>query len=140
MATQDYYTGINAATLALLTGDTGKARQYATQVAGICKQAKDIPRGDRFWVFATEGEASLISGDCVRAEQFYRDALSELSPGQGGMANSAYKQLCRLWKALGADVEGTLAVFERSEFRVDLTPVLGRTMPDVSPRTIGCPP
>jgi hypothetical protein len=48
------------------------------------------------------------------------------------MANSTYKQLCRLWKALGSDAEKVLAIFERSEFRESLTPLLGRTMVDVA--------
>lgn len=127
-ATNDYYTGINAATLALLTSEPVKAEEYAQRVAELCKQMQDISRDDRFWVFATQGEAHLILRNWQLGERFYRDALAELSPGQGGMANSSYKQLCRLWKALGPDVEGALSLFERSEFRISLTPLLGRVM------------
>jgi len=128
VATKDYYTGINAATLALLNCESAKATAYAEQVGEICRRMTDIARNDRFWVFASEGEACLILSDCSIGERFYRDALAELSPGRGGMANSTYKQLCRLWKALGNKVEETLRLFERSEFRGALTPILGRIM------------
>jgi hypothetical protein len=130
LASEDYYTGINAATLALLTGDSASARDHAEKVAKLCEKMTDIPRNDRFWVFATEGEAKLIIENWEKSRQYYHDALAELTPGQGGMANSSYKQVCRLWKVLGAPVEEVLKVFELSDFRFSLTPLLGRVMAD----------
>ena len=134
LATGDYYTGINAATLALLTADADKARNYAQQVADLCREMKDIPRDDRFWIFATEGEACLILHNWKKGEQFYYDALGELSPGQGGMANSSYKQLCRLWKVFEKDIESVLILFERSDFRLSLEPLLGRVIVEPLPQ------
>jgi hypothetical protein len=129
LAAKDYYTGINSATLSQLTGDERKAARYAAQVIEICGQRTNIPRQDRFWIFATEGEAAVNIGNWDGAKQFYKNALDELSPGQGGMADSAYKQLCRLWKVFEADVEPILEMFERSEFRASLTSgLLGRQM------------
>ena len=127
-ATKDYYVGINAATLALLTCDVQKSARYAQQVAEICRQMTDIPRGDRFWVFATEGEASLLLNDADAAVQFYRDAIAELTPGKAGLANSTYRQLCRLSRAVDFDAERMLQVFELSQFRESLQPILGRSM------------
>jgi hypothetical protein len=129
LATNDYYTGINAATLAQLLGNEQKATMYATQVLKICEQLRNVSRHDRFWIFATEGEAAVNLGNWDASKQFYKQALNELSPGQGGMADSAYKQLCRLWKVYEANVEPILEMFERSEYRASLTTgLMGRKM------------
>jgi hypothetical protein len=132
LATDDWYTGINAATLALLTHDFEKAKRYAKKVADTCSALRDHEKKVRYWLFATEGEAAIIRGEEVAvAVDFYRHALNELSPGQWGMANSSYKQACRLWKALGEDRVGpVLDLFETSEVREDLSPhFLGRSFP-----------
>jgi hypothetical protein len=123
VATNDWYTGINAATLALLTNDPEKSRRYAAKVAATCSTLYDHERRERYWLFATEGEAAILRGDDVQvAVDFYRHALEELSPGQWGMANSSYKQVCRLWKALGEDRVGrVLALFETGEVRGGLS-------------------
>jgi hypothetical protein len=119
-ATGDYYTGINAATLAALTGDIKKARNYASQVADICARLPDVARGDRFWIFATEGEAAVLCGRWSAAVNFYTSAVAELTPGQGGMADSAYKQLRRLARVFEEDqveLRPILDLFENSQFR-----------------------
>jgi len=129
LATADWYAGINAATLALLTHDLDKARLYAGKVAETCSALLDHEKKDRYWMFATEGEAALVLGEAVSvAVDFYQNALDELSPGQWGMANSTYKQACRLWKALGEERVGpVLALFEASDARGCLSPnYLGR--------------
>jgi hypothetical protein len=121
-ATDDYYTGINAATLALLTHDLAAAQRDAQRVADLCAAIREIPPEDRPWVFATEGEAALILGKREAAIDHYKQALRELLPGDGGKADSMYKQLCRLSKALGDDRVGpVLKVFETSEFAPMLT-------------------
>jgi hypothetical protein len=128
--TRDWYVGINAATLALLTGKDDLARQYASEVARICEDERKNNVKDRYWLFASEGEAALILGrDAV---PFYRDALESLTPGQWGMANGTYKQACRLWRLLkergeGDRVVSVLELFEASEARAYLQPqFLGR--------------
>jgi hypothetical protein len=135
LATDDYYTGINAATLALLTHDPTTAELHAQRVSELCSSAQDIPIDDRPWLFATEGEAAVILNN-PQAVTFYTQALNELIPGDGGKANSMYKQLCRLWKALGERVVPVLELFETSEFaamlsngylgRIPVTTNLGR--------------
>ena len=137
-ATGDWYVGINAATLALLTGNTEQATAYAQSVAKTCedllkkikadRQAPDDrhKKKHRYWLYATEGEAALILNE--PAESFYRSALRELTPGQWGMADSSYKQVCRLWRGgLGDRVEPVLKLFESGDLRSYLTPhFLGR--------------
>jgi len=112
-ATGDVYVGINAATMALLTGLGEKAKSYARDIAKACGSHRNEKK-DRYWLFATQGEAALILGG--NAEHFYREALAELTPGQWGMADSSYKQACRLWKVLGDDrVVPVLRLFESSD-------------------------
>ena len=118
LATNDYYTGINAATLALLTHDPDKSRKYARRVAKICEGMKVVQRTDRYWVFATEGEAQLLLNNWGKALAYYRTAINELSPGQFGMADSAYKQLRRLRKAMEEheqDIKPVLDLFESNQ-------------------------
>lgn len=117
-ATGDWYVGINAATLALLTGRFDQAKDYAKKVADVCAHHHKHDKKDRFWLLATEGEAALILEESEgRTIDFYREALDELSPGQWGMADSSYKQACRLWKVLGSRVEPVLELFETSAAR-----------------------
>ncbi len=130
---------MNAATLALLTHEPAEAAEIAGRVAEACA-AIQAPQDERYWLFATEGEAALVRGrphaDGVPdAVDYYRDALAELAPDQGGMANSSYKQLCRVWKALGdagdERVGPLLWLFETHPVaRPSLTPnYLGRIIP-----------
>lgn len=131
-ATGDCYTGINAATLALLTHDAEKAERIAARVADICGRQHDHDKQDRYWLFATEGEARVVLGgaELSKAKDYYASALQDLTPGQGGKASSSYKQLCRLWKALGDERVGCLLeLFEKSEFRAALPrKFLGRSV------------
>lgn len=138
-ATGDYYVGINAATLAFLTGERDKAQELADRVAKQCADQHDHVKDERYWLFATEGEAALIGGRPTEALNYYRNALDELTAGQGGMVASSYKQLCRIAKAMGDGdprVEPILALFESEEFR-NLLPsgYLGRQ--PAAPRSAG---
>ena len=61
-----YYTGINAATMALLNGDVDTARKLASEVEGLCKRVlQDVAddSADAYWPRATLAEAALILGD-----------------------------------------------------------------------------
>ena len=116
--TKDWYVGINAATLALLTGRNEQAVNYAREVAVKCADMLDHNKKDRYWLFATEGEAAIILNES--AYSFYESALNELSASQSGMADSSYRQAIRLWKFFGDDGERrvgpVLTLFEQSEY------------------------
>ena len=132
-----YYPGINAATLALLCHKTEEAQKLASQVRGVCRRQKlgDLPAGERFWLLATEGEASLLLGEsdvaatCYDhasnvAATCYDRALDALPDEQAGMAQSAYNQVCRLCWALGcAAVEPVVEVFRNSRFDLEPGPL-----------------
>jgi hypothetical protein len=62
------YTGINAATMALLRGELDHARSLAAEVRAIAKDGRD------YWSEATLGEAALILGQAEAAREHYARA------------------------------------------------------------------
>jgi tetratricopeptide (TPR) repeat protein len=110
-----YYPGINAATLAWITGDAAHAKTVAQRVRAICQGLKvgDLTEDDRIWLFATEGEACLLIGALPEAVRLYQDALDRIHPLQKKMAQTMYDQVCRLWWALGPSrVQGVVELFQ----------------------------
>lgn len=73
-ATGGYWTGINAATMNLLTGDTELAQEIASKVRNECLKKISDPSGDHYWELAALGEASLILRDQSQAGEWYARA------------------------------------------------------------------
>jgi len=74
-----YYSGINAATLAMLLGQTDEARVLAKKVRNAClTELKALPNNsaNRYWPVATLGEVSLILGRWSEAEDWYSQAAT----------------------------------------------------------------
>ena len=72
-----YYSGINAATIALLLNRRERALSLAGEVRAACLQElKNLPEesDDRYWPLATLGEAALILGEWNEAEEWYQQA------------------------------------------------------------------
>lgn len=72
-----YYSGINAATMGMMAGETQIARQTAQEVMELCERTLENlgPESDeRYWLEATLAEASIILGDLTKAERHYRSA------------------------------------------------------------------
>jgi hypothetical protein len=88
-----YYTGINAATVAVLRGQIDEARSLAAQVKRICEQVADPTRGSvaEYWRQATLGEAALILGDSHAAAHHYADAMA-LAKGRYGDLSTTRRQ------------------------------------------------
>jgi hypothetical protein len=112
----NYYPGINAASLALLAGNADLAQDLARRVLATCgAMSQSLVGEEAVWVFATEGEASLLLG-LESAKTFYATALDWLDPVRAKLAQSMYSQLCRLWQALGSEaVEPVIREFEQRE-------------------------
>ena len=87
-----YWSGINAATMNLLIGETERAAELAEKVRAECLQALSPDQsGDQYWLLAALGEAALIlprlggSGKMVCARSERRGAplrRSSLQPAQ----------------------------------------------------------
>jgi hypothetical protein len=115
--TRHYYPGVNAATLALLVREGGRAAEYAGAVLEVCQARRDqLPEDGRFWLFASAGEAALVLGRTDDAVVFYETALEQLEgPSRAQLAQTAYDQVCRLWYVLGrAPLGPVIDVFGRS--------------------------
>ncbi|MGQ0764010.1 MAG: TRAFs-binding domain-containing protein [Acidobacteriota bacterium] len=81
-----YYSGINAATLALLLGKKDDARALAQKVREAClTELKTLPKNSdyRYWPLATLGEACLILRRFSQAEDWYAQAAKT---GRGNYA------------------------------------------------------
>ncbi len=98
-----YYTGINAATLALLLGRNEEARNLGQAVQELCEQLLAEPGDDgSYWLRATLGEAALVLGDLPSAENHYA-AASKLGKGDYASLNATRQQARRILGYLGDD-------------------------------------
>ncbi len=88
--TGGYWSGINAATLALLLGHRESAASLASLVKEQCRQRlkeQSETSGERYWLISTLGQAALLTGDWSEAEDWYRQAV-ELGRGDWGSLQS----------------------------------------------------
>jgi class 3 adenylate cyclase len=71
-----YYNGINAATLAFLSGERAQAKKLAAEVEHLCLSLHQHQEEttSSFWLEATLGEAALLQGDLNRAGEYYEMA------------------------------------------------------------------
>ena len=98
-----YYNGINAATVSLFSGDKEHSHSIAVQVANICqavitecqKNAEDV----MYWVYATLGEAELLTGNIDSARSHYSLAMDKMSNDMRGRI-SMYKQAVKILEHL----------------------------------------
>jgi class 3 adenylate cyclase/tetratricopeptide (TPR) repeat protein len=99
-----YWTGINAATLALVLGNQEQARFLASELSTKCreklKQGKS--EGDRYWLLSTLGEAALLLGNWSEAEDWYAQALEE-GAGHWGNWQSTRRNARLLLRYLDGD-------------------------------------
>src|SRR5207249_9979777 len=77
LATGGFWTGINAATMALLSGETDRAKGIARKVRDERLEALRKKRGDQYWILATLGEAALILRNLSEAAEWYARAAKE---------------------------------------------------------------
>ena len=81
-----YWSGINAATMALLLDDQAQAASLARHVRDLCLRRKSAaPLSDGYWVVATLGEAALILGERGAAADWYREAAAAHQHGIGDL-------------------------------------------------------
>src|SRR6266487_1457704 len=83
-----YWTGINAATMDLLVGETERACQIAKMVRAQCLKEVQDPGGDQYWELAALGEAALICREWGEAEEWYARAAKEAAHRFGDIHSS----------------------------------------------------
>jgi len=101
---RDPYPGVNAASMALLSGDVDRARSLATEVLGIGESSLTDAGPDDYWLAAILGECALILEDRPRARRWYGEAARRVGRQYGELA-SMRRQVRHLADALGHDDE-----------------------------------
>ena len=98
-----YWTGINAATTALLTGDPDQAVELARNVRDLCmSRLSAVSDDEAYWQRATIGEAWLILKELTRAEEWYTRAV-ETGPKRYGDINSTRRNARMIARYLQLD-------------------------------------
>src|SRR5262249_51297939 len=108
-ATDDYYTGVNAASKSVLLGtpeDLERANNYAARVQQIV--GTEVHPGD-YWMTATVGEAFLLMRKYEDAARLYKAAVS-MARAENASHESTWQQACRLMKKLQPSVEERLLI------------------------------
>ncbi len=91
-ASGDHFPAINAATLQALLGNRAGSLELARATQRLClKRIKDHGRADH-WLYATLGEACLLSGEGIQAADWYRRAARK-ARGRAGDLASMRRQL-----------------------------------------------
>jgi hypothetical protein len=105
-----WYTGINAAAIAVLQGDLATARRIAGEVRTQCLRAQANPSAATdFWLAATLGEAALILGLLAESATHYARA-ARLAAGRYGNLGSTRRQAELLAQHLPGDNSWTAEV------------------------------
>jgi class 3 adenylate cyclase len=102
-----YYTGINAATLGLLSGRNDEARSLAREVRRSCMKELALLKdgvADRYWPLATLGEAALVQGRWREAGDWYARAV-EIARGHFADLSSTRRNARLILDYLGRDVK-----------------------------------
>jgi hypothetical protein len=107
-----WYTGINAAAIAVLRDDLATARRIAGEVRTRCMRAQANPSAATdFWLAATLGEAALILGEPTESATHYARA-AQLAAGRYGNLGSTRRQAELLAQHLPGDNGWTAEVLK----------------------------
>ena len=126
-----YWTGINAATAALLLGQKESATKLAKDVRLSCLRELRNARSDKYWLFATLGEAALILRDWSQATNWYGKA-GEIGRRRFGDLQSSRRNARLLlghWKADPSEIEHFLHIPRVVVFAGHLIDQTGRRTP-----------
>lgn len=111
-AADAWYTGINAAAMAVFAGDLAKARGIAAEVREVCAAEEGAPSTPSYWREATLGEAALILGDAEGAARHYSRARALAGRRFGDLSTTRLqaRRLCERLPAQGEGVAGLLGI------------------------------
>jgi class 3 adenylate cyclase/tetratricopeptide (TPR) repeat protein len=86
-----YWTGINAATLSCLLDQDAAAVALARRVAETCETRLadgKVTRSEKYWLYATLGECSLITREPAKAQKWYKKAFAVIQGRWGDLAST----------------------------------------------------
>jgi class 3 adenylate cyclase len=107
-----YWSGINAATMNLLVGETNRAADLAKTVRTKCLKVVKGPSGDSYWELAVLGEAALILNDLEEASNWYSRAAKEAKRRFGDLQSSRRnaRLILQHWKRDPAWIDNHLKI------------------------------
>jgi class 3 adenylate cyclase/tetratricopeptide (TPR) repeat protein len=105
------WSGINAATMSLLVGQTERATRIAEQVQRQCRKALSQD-GNQYWLLAALGEAALILRKWKEAEEWYERAAKKSGRRFGDLASTRRnaRLIFQHWKTDPRKIENYLRV------------------------------
>lgn len=112
-ATEGYWSGINAATLAVVLDDRQVATSLGRGVQEECRRKlvqAQVDSPERYWLLSTLGEAAVILGDWPAAKDWYGQALEEGSGNWGNWATTRHNAHLLL-NHLGGQLEWLEQIF-----------------------------
>jgi class 3 adenylate cyclase len=132
-----YWSGINAATMALLLDRREDAEALARRVREQCLSlyARETRRGNVYWVLATLAEAALVLGNWAEAEARYAEAVPFTDRRYGDLASTRRnaRLIIRYLQADGSRIEACLRVPPVVVFAGHLIDRSGRAEPRFPP-------
>lgn len=108
-ATDDYYTGINAAAKSVLLGTDGDLSAAADYAARVQQIVGTEPHPGDYWKTATVGEAFLLRKNYAEAARLYKAAVAT-ARSEKASHESTWKQACRLMAKLGPSDDERAAI------------------------------
>jgi class 3 adenylate cyclase len=110
--TGGYWTGINAATVSLLSGKTDRARELARKVRAECLESLKLKSGNQYWVFAALGEAALILQDWAQAAEWYDRATNQAGRRFGDIHSTRHnaRLILQYWNQDPGNIENYLRI------------------------------
>ena len=128
-----YWSGINAATMALLLDDRERATSLARHVTDACLERRSSApdAADGYWTVATLGEAALILGDRNAAATWYREAIANHAHGLGDVVSTRRnaRLILRHQRADAAEIEACFRIPRVAVFAGHLIDRPGRPVP-----------
>ena len=128
-----YWSGINAATMALLLDDRERATSLARHVTDACLERRSSApdAADGYWTVATLGEAALILGDRNAAATWYREAIANHAHGLGDVVSTRRnaRLILRHQRADAAEIEACFRIPRVAVFAGHLIDRPGRPAP-----------
>ncbi len=82
----DYYPGINAATMSIIANDESYAKELAPIIKTQCLEEVSANGSDDYWLTATLGEACLLLNQQEEAIKWYQLATDSINKDYGNLA------------------------------------------------------
>jgi len=123
-ATDDYYTGINAASKSVFLGTPEDIAKAATLAADVQKIVGTEPTPGDYWKTATVGEVFLLQKNYSEAARLYKAAVA-MARSETGSHESTWKQACRLMQKLNPTAEERAMVRAAFPYLPDCDQLLG---------------